>query len=140
MSNTYVQSTGELYNDSGELIGKGYSGHPPHRNDPSAEGLRGVGPIPFGTYNITAMELVTDTHGPFVLVLSPDGLTQQRIRELDRDPDSFRIHGDEIKNPGFASEGCIIMPRVTREALWQGSDHIVDVIDKLEADASGTQN
>lgn len=138
MSNTYEQITGFMYDDNGQLLGKGYSGHPPHRNDPSSEGVPNIGPIPCGTYNITAMEPNTTEHGPYVLVLSPDGPTRQRILSYNRTPDEFRVHGDEIKVPGMASQGCIVMPPSVREVLWTGPDHIIDVIDKLETTVNGT--
>ena len=135
MSNSYEQLTGYLYNDAAVLIGKGYSGQPPHKNDPSAENMRGIGPIPFGTYTIVELIQNDGKLGPYVLVLEPDATTRQRILEFDRDPDTFRCHGErETPPPGYASDGCIVMPRAVREMLWTGTDHIIDVVVQLETD------
>jgi hypothetical protein len=40
----------------------------------------------------------------------------------------FLMHGDNIRLPGTASEGCIILPRDLREAIWNSADHTLEVI------------
>jgi hypothetical protein len=134
MSWTYEQISGRLYKDDGELIGKGYSGHPPHRNDPSAEGIADVGPIPTGCWYVMLLELETEKHGPYVLVLEPDDATRTKVLFYHRDPTSFLMHGDSIENPGEASDGCIVQARSSREAVWQSLDHIINVVDRIPAD------
>jgi hypothetical protein len=120
---TYDQLTGNLTNSAGELAAKAYSGQPPHTNDPSAEGEVGIGPIPRGGWTITGVEMETAAHGPYVLVLSPDITTRARVITLGRDPDSFRIHGERlVPPPGYASDGCIVVSRDVREAIWASND------------------
>ncbi len=48
---TYKQSTGELFKD-GKLIETGYSGSLTNKNNPDREHVRGMGPIPRGTWKI----------------------------------------------------------------------------------------
>ena len=43
---SYSQSTGELVDALGEVIGSGYSGLGADKNNPSAENVQGEGPIP----------------------------------------------------------------------------------------------
>lgn len=114
MSLLYRSSTGDLFHN-GALIGHGYSGHPPHVNDVAAQYVENVGPIPEGTWTVTAMEEHSDKHGPFVLTLTPSADTVLNGRQGG----TFRMHGDSLNNPGYASEGCIIMPRPVRELVWQ---------------------
>jgi hypothetical protein len=40
--------------------------------------------------------------------LTPDSETSSNITKTGRDPNSFRIHGNNSKND--ASQGCIILP------------------------------
>jgi Protein of unknown function (DUF2778) len=107
----------------------GYSGQPPHKNFPADEGLEGLGPIPAGVWKMTAMVPESAKHGPDVIVLEPDEETRLRIVTLGRDPDSFRMHGERLNGPpGFASDGCIIMPRTVRMACWNSTDHDLTVM------------
>ena len=126
---TYQQSTGIWQDATGETLGVGYSGQPPHTNVASDEGLEGLGPIPAGSWTMTGVELETPLHGPYVIVLAPHPDTRARILAMPRDPDSFRIHGERFKPPaGFASDGCIILSRSEREAIWNSGDHELQVV------------
>jgi hypothetical protein len=124
----YHQNTGWLNDPSGQDIWQGYSGQPPHVNVSADEGLEGLGPIPSGTWLVTEVFQEHPKLGPFVLVLEPDEPTRARVILLGRDPDSFRMHGERSIPPsGYASDGCIIMPRSVRELVWDNADHEISV-------------
>lgn len=122
----YEQATGRLFEDDGQLIGVGYSGgncgkDPDGKNNPAMQKIHDVGPIPVGFYNI-GVPINTLTHGPYVLPLDPFPTNEMFGRS------GFLIHGDSVINPGKASEGCIIMDRVTRARIWASSDYKLQVI------------
>lgn len=116
----YSQKTGLLTN--GTLSSHGYSGHPPYVNDPAAQHLHCLGPIPRGFYDMVELIEGQTKHGPYVIRLQPHAENDMGERA------GFLIHGDNIEKPGHASDGCIIQPRVGREAVWQSNDHLLEVI------------
>jgi type VI secretion system (T6SS) effector TldE1-like protein len=119
---TYEQSTGRLYQENGEHVVTGYSGAPgASKNNPDAEALHNIGPIPDGSYTITP-PIDTRTHGPYVLWLTPDPTNIMHGRS------AFGIHGDSVIDPGSASEGCIVLPRFARETIWLSGDHRLKVV------------
>jgi hypothetical protein len=85
------------------------------------QNVHGIGPLPVGVYTITAPYENTHT-GPYTMNLIPNENNNMFGRE------DFRIHGAAFENPELSSEGCIIMPRPTREAIWGSGDHTVEVI------------
>lgn len=103
----YEQSTGRLYNGS-ELVETGYSGSLTNKNNPDRQQVKGLGPLPRGTYRIAGH---STSKGPMTIILeqtSGDAFG----RSL------FRIHGERVDMPaGFASTGCIIMSRSTRRRV-----------------------
>ena len=115
----YQQRTGIVEHD-GEYIATGYSGMDEGKNNPDLEHVSSVGPIPRGRYVISQPQ-DTEHRGPCVMRLIPDG-------EAPYGRSGFEIHGDSIKAPGSASTGCIILPRVVREQIGQGTDNILEVI------------
>lgn len=117
----YDQSSGKLYRDNIH-IADGYSGYDLGKNNPKMEGARGIGPIPKGIWQITQRRTSKNT-GPVTLTLAPHAQTDTLGRS------EFRIHGDSIKNPGAASHGCIILPRVVREEIWASNERILTVIE-----------
>lgn len=117
---TYIQSTGRLLDPTGRLAALGYSGGGIGKNNPLQQAIHDVGPIPAGTYQIEA-PVDTHTHGPYVLWLSPDEANQMWGRS------AFGIHGDSMTRPGSASEGCVILPRTARQAIWDSGDHRLQV-------------
>jgi len=121
MSWTYRQDTGELAHD-GRSVAHGYSGNNAGLNNPAAEDQHNVGPIPRGAWHIQALTVGQTPHGPFVLHLVPLPSTDTYGRS------GFLIHGDSALHPGTASEGCIIMPRLVREAVWASGDRELTVI------------
>lgn len=116
MNVTYQQSTGWLLSDKGERLAVGYAGgncgqNPEGCNNPSMQDAPRIGPLPQGWYTMTGTE--DSPHlGPFAILLEPDAENTMYGRS------DFRIHGDSIAHPGEASEGCIIVPRSVREAIY----------------------
>lgn len=119
MAWTYYQSTGELWY-KGKLIGKGYSGNLINKNNPDRQHVKGMGPIPRGTYHIGGY---TSSKGPMTITL-----TQTSGDSYGRS--LFRIHGEKKPpaKPGFASEGCIIMSPVVRGKIIHSSDNTLEVV------------
>lgn len=116
----FIQTTGELLKD-GILIGVGYSGKGAAKNNPLMQDVHNVGPIPAGDYSI-GQPYDTETHGPFVLPLTPDSKNKMFGRS------QFLIHGDSILHPGEASEGCIIYGRIVRERINKSLDRRLSVL------------
>ncbi|AHG20738.1 hypothetical protein Z042_14845 [Chania multitudinisentens RB-25] len=108
MAWVYRQNTGELYHN-GRLVTRGYSGKGQHKNNPASQSVRGLGPIPRGQYTIGSY---TSSKGPMTIILEPSRANHMYGR------DAFRIHGDSLRDPGNASEGCIILgPNVRRDII-----------------------
>jgi hypothetical protein len=118
-------STGNMHNPSGAVIESGYSGgnvgkDPEGVNNPDDEGLKDIGPLPEGTY--TFGEPVEHSElGVFAIPLIPDPSNDMRGRG------GFYCHGDTAAMDHSASEGCIIMSRATRNAMWESEDHVLKV-------------
>lgn len=121
MSWTYHQATGQLEDVLHWGCGAGYAGNGQGKNNPQMQDVPDVGPLPQGWYAIQP-PVDTTTHGPYVLWLIPDPANEMFGRA------GFGIHGDSIEHPGLASEGCIILPRVTREKIWNSLDHQLQVV------------
>ncbi len=126
MTWTYEQSTGRLLTPAGAPFAEGYAGgncgkNPAGKNNPAAQAMRCIGPLPQGIYTFTQH---TDSPmlGPFVILLVPDPANEMFGRS------TFRMHGDSIAHPGAASEGCIVMSRAVREAVFASDDHTITVI------------
>jgi hypothetical protein len=113
-----------MYTGDGVKLAQGYSGSPDAKNDPAKQTIHQHGPIPMGIYTISAPEF-TETHGPYVLPLTPDPANEMFGRA------GFLIHGDSIKDPGTASEGCIILPRFARERIWESGERGLVVVDSV---------
>lgn len=118
----YTVSSGILSRADGVALGTGYSGQPECRNDPSKCGVHNHGPIPPGRYSIGAPIEHTESHGPFVLPLTPHPDNEMHGRS------GFLIHGDSVAHPGTASQGCIIMGRAVREAVRASGDDELEVV------------
>jgi hypothetical protein len=114
---TYSQSTGQFSRNG--VVATGYSGAPTARNNPDMQGVHNVGPIPQGRYTI-GVPHNTATHGPHVMSLTPNAGTNTFGRA------GFLIHGDSVRAPGTASQGCIIMDAATRQKISASGD--VDLI------------
>lgn len=116
----YSQSTGELVNALGEVIGHGYSGFGEGKNNPAMQGDKGIGPLPEGLWHIGAASMHT-TLGPVVMALTPDETTDALGRS------AFYIHGDSAAHPGNASHGCIILAHDIRVAVSLSPDKLLYV-------------
>ncbi len=128
---TYSQSTGRWTHPQVGLLAVGYAGADPDpsrkgeagegRNRPDMQDVRNTGPVVRGRYTITGPE--EGQHGGFVLRLNPHPENDMHGRG------HFLIHGDSIAKPGTASQGCIILPRTIRWAIWGSGDHELEVIE-----------
>ena len=122
MTWTYKQSTGELRDATGRLMGQGYSGVGIGLNCPARDCLHCVGPIPKGLWK-QGEPFSSAKHGPFCIPLEPELGTDTHGR------DSFMMHGDRIDGPPYsASEGCIIMQRIVRNQ-FAASGEMLEVVE-----------
>lgn len=120
------QSKGELTRN-GSFVSIGYSGKGRGKNNPSLQGVAGIGPIPCGMWQITDMYNSPNV-GPYAIRLEAmDGTLNDKHDATGRG--AFRIHGDSIKAPGTASRGCIILPRAIRERIWKSGDRQLKVVE-----------
>jgi len=119
---TYQQSTGNLTDWFGSVLGQGYSGNGSDLDNPAAEGVIGHGPIPQGFWTIGPFE--TYPHlGEIVAPLMPcEGNT------MDGREGGFFIHGDNQAMDHTASDGCIILSRPLRIAIAGSGDTRLQVI------------
>lgn len=124
---TYDQSSGELRNAKGEVVSRGYSGKDRGKNNPKLQDLVGLGPIPRGRWKMTAVYNSKNV-GPFAIRLEAVDATPGDDRHDETGRGAFRIHGDSIRAPGTASRGCIILPRIVRERLWNSRDREIEVV------------
>lgn len=123
----YDQSSGELFRN-GILVSKGYSGAGRGKNNPSLQGVQGIGPIPRGRWR---MANIYDSKnvGPLAISLYclDDGVVDDFDTRTGRG--AFRIHGDSVRAPGTASKGCIILPRPIRDMMWRSRDHDIEIVE-----------
>jgi hypothetical protein len=124
MAWTWVQPTGELIAPDGRVFAIGYAGRNipggvQGRNNPAAQAVKGIGPLPCGAYTIGVPEDRSDT-GKYSLPLTPADLVQMLGRA------SFFIHGDNPQHD--ASHGCIVLGRLIRTAIANSSDKQLRVV------------
>lgn len=120
------QSTGELLYPNGVMIAHGYSGgdcgrRPDGVNNPELEQVADVGPIPVGEYAVGAFFDDLGGKGPMVCRLTPVNGTETYGRS------GFMIHGDNAAMNQSASEGCVILPKVVREAIAASGEALLRV-------------
>lgn len=118
MTWTYKQSSGELSQD-GIFAGTGYSGAGMGMNNPAAQNLENVGPVPQGKYEIGPPYISPKT-GPISMVLTPAPETNVFGRT------AFRIHGDNASHT--ASHGCIILGPAIRKEIAASGDTQLEVL------------
>lgn len=116
----YNSATGRFCHDDA-FWAKGYSGHEKGKNNPSEEAITAEGPIPRGMWHIGKMEEDHPKLGPHVFALTPVGHDAHGRS-------AFFIHGDSIREPGFASHGCIILDRETRLKIEASGDFELHVV------------
>ena len=109
---TFEIPTGRYFNPSGAYVSTGYAGNGPDKDNVDSEAIVGQGPLPEATY---AMGKWFDDpeKGPIVCHLTPLPGSEM----YDRDALSFMIHGDSLRHPGWASDGCCVADHPTRLAM-----------------------
>jgi hypothetical protein len=129
----YVQESGNFYDSTGALVAECYAGgfgggvNAQYKNNPAAQNLKGLGPLPCGFYTIGPLFNDPET-GPASMRLTPDPDNEMFGRG------GFLIHPDSIARPGTASEGCIAMePESARVAVSKSGDDRLQVV-ATEAD------
>lgn len=120
MAWTYQQSTGNFFQEQTFIV-TGYSGQGEGRDNPSAESIPNMGPIPEGYYSIGS-GFAHPQCGPMSMHLTPLEGTNTYGR------DSFLIHGDNASLDHTASHGCIILPRQVRDLVSASSDRELIVV------------
>lgn len=118
----YSQSTGKLVSEDGKTTYKGYAGAPGYVNKPEFEHEKAKGVLPKGLYTIQPPRDSSRT-GRAVNDLIPDPTNEMFGRS------AFQIHGDSVRNPGTASNGCIIINQPFRGTIWKSGDHKLQVIE-----------
>lgn len=124
----YEIKTGTLFDFNSEgafYLGRGFSGLPPHTNDPKSAKVAHVGPLPAAVYKIgkayTHPEL-----GPLCFDLTPvPGTGDMFGRSL------FRIHGASAAHPATSSHGCIVLDHPIRQGIAEGGDEAIIVLPEL---------
>lgn len=121
----YESSSGKLFNPDGVHVATGYAGgdegrHPEGVNNVAMQCVKDIGPLPVGFYTFGTP--IPKSHlGLFAIPLIPDAANSMCGRG------DFYCHGDTTPS-GNASEGCIVMPRAIRNAMWASTDHRIQVI------------
>ncbi len=116
---TYSQNTGRLLHD-GSFKGIGYSGRDVGKNNPMAQTQESIGPIPRGTYIISA----PFTH-PLTGVYSMKLTSQAGPRTFGRS--GFMMRGDSVHHLGQASDCCIVQNLTVRRQVWTSGDRTLMV-------------
>lgn len=122
----YVQSTGQLFDGTGALIGVGYAGgnlgkNPEGVNNPEAQSERMIGPLPQGWYTIE--DAINHPRlGPVSMPLIPDVDNQMFQRG------GFYLHANLVSGGQRASEGCIVMDRPIRDEVAASEDRRLQVV------------
>lgn len=93
-----------------------YAGAPGYKNDPQYEGMQDKGPLPRGRYKITGTPFRHPKAGAYTLRLTPYPGNEMFGRA------GFLIHGDSIKHPGTASNGCIVLAPGYRHQIFESGD------------------
>lgn len=120
---TYRQTTGDLTDPTGNVTGKGYSGNGLGLNNPAAQAIANVGPIPQGRWVMSQWVENDPKCGLGVIYLDPAPGNDMAGRD-----GGFRIHGDNALANQSASDGCIIFGHAAdRQAIWASGDHLLEV-------------
>lgn len=124
----FSQLSGDIWGSDGAYLGRGYAGHGEGKCNPDAENVKGVGPLPHGSWKPVEFFEDHPRVGRDAIRLEPaDDETLELVKSYGRDPISFFMHGDSIEHPGEASDGCIIQERDIRLKFWQEKP-VIEVI------------
>ena len=130
----YIQSTGQLFDRNGKLLGTGWAGNGLGKNNPSMQNVHDTGPLPCGWYIIGAPVNSAET-GIFTLPLTPYSENEMYGRS------DFKIHGHTVTfdKDGFTeingkkepiSKGCIIQEHDVRVIIWNlASNKDINIFD-----------
>lgn len=126
MNLNFSQTTGNMTDDDGALISKGWSGNGAGKNNPLMQAVHNVGPLPQGKYHLSGW-FSHPRLGPMVA-----RLTQFEGETFGRN--DFFIHGasKNLDKHGQESQGCIVEEREGRDkvaALTKGLGHTITVED-----------
>lgn len=121
MTWVYEQDTGIL-SHNGQFVAKGYAGKDAGKNNAQMEGTPNIGPLPKGQYSIIGHPFNHPHTGAYSIRLQPMAGNIMYGRS------GFLIHGDSIKQPGSASNGCIIIPLFIRQKIWSSGDKLLEVV------------
>jgi len=126
----YKQSTGTLTKvdvfDSGTttyFAGEGYAGLGAGLNNPGAQDVPNIGPLPQGNYNIGTQQTNVTGHGPLhgSMRLFPDPDNEMFDRK------GFLIHGPHANDRRNSSNGCPIFSQPIRNQIGQSGDKCLQV-------------
>lgn len=116
----FKQKTGDLYRND-RHIAVGYAGFGDGKNNPLAQHIHGVGPLPQGAYWIG--EPADDPHlGKYVLRLTPVTGTQLFGRG------GFAVHGFNALHPADSSHGCPVFELPHRKLIHESGDALFVVL------------
>lgn len=122
---TYKQGVGELVGCTGMSWGYGFAGQGLGLNNPNAQDMHGVGPLPAHLYRINTLIREHPTMGLCVIALVPVNENGDPTIEGMLGRAGFYIHGAaSLDTHGLAvflksSEGCICFKDcAARQAIW----------------------
>lgn len=123
---TYKQSTGEVFNSAGKLLGVGHAGNGLGLNNPAMQFVHNVGPLPRGHYKLAPWVMEPrpaplDKLGPITAELIPQPDEDGSLAWL-QGRGGFYFHG-----PVF-SEGCPVQEHDVRLAMSKNGDMDLIVI------------
>lgn len=118
----YEQKTGRLFDLNAALVGTGWSGQGIGKNNPDAQNIPNIGPLPRGVYTI-GQPYHHPKLGPLTMNLTPDPANEMESRA------DFRIHGAApAPDTETSSEGCIIQYHPVRQQVANSQDNQLQVI------------
>lgn len=124
----FSQQYGKIWDSTNTYLGTGYAGREQGKNNPGYENVKGIGPLPHGTWKPVEFFESHPTVGKDAVRLEPaDDETLKRVLSYGRDPKSFFMHGDSSEHPGLASHGCIVQAKPIRLKFW-AEKPLIDVV------------
>jgi hypothetical protein len=98
-----------------------YAGATGYKDNTDYECEINKGPLPRGKYRIIGVPFTHAIAGAYTLRLKPDTHNEMCGRA------GFLIHGDSRRQPGEASNGCIVLALNYRKNIWDSKDKEVIV-------------
>ena len=120
----YHQSTGDIYYLNGVIapVETAYSGYGSCKNNPDMQGIKSLGPIPIGDYQVGDVTTIHNGSIKNAIPLVPFASNHMFGR------DGFFMHGDGTVEPGKASEGCIVCSLQTRLKVASSRPTVLHVV------------